>query len=869
MKIKKISFLALFTIIIFSTRNGYAQENLTFTVNGETFTMIFVEGGSFIMGCTPEQGNCYEGERPTHKVTLTDFYMGEFEVTQKFWHVIMGTNLREQWLANEMHKEGGGYIVTASKKIDGVVIPGQVLFTADERSKTISLYGEGENYPIYFINYVDCEQFCNRLNQLLADQLPEGYKFRIPTEAQWEYAARGGKMSRNYTFSGSNNIDEVAWYDTNSEEKTREVGKRIKNELGIYDMSGNVWEWCRDRYNANYYSRSAFINPLGSEKGNEYVLRGGSWNQKDWSCRIATRHKAEPIAYTNNYGFRLALEHPSKLSNSGFSGHPGNILIPHITAGENITFTANDVGFDMIFVEGGTFVMGCDFEQNKHSTSVVFVCDSTEAPIHKVKLSNYYLGKFEVTQKLWNAVMGTTIQQQRDLANVNWKIYNEGDLYPMYYVSYEECEKFCEQLNKTLHNQLPENYCFILPTEAQWEYAARGGSKNKNYIFSGSHNINKVAWWEGNSEKGISEVGRKFSNDLGIYDMSGNVWEWCRDWFDPDYYSYGSTTNPQGALFGTQRILRGGAWNNKEWHSRITTRFYNEPRVRSANLGFRIALMPAKDFFDVKSLKNAVQQVSSRNSSANNYNFKIHDIYFEMVFVEGGTFTMGCTSDPNDCFANEEPTHSVTLSDYYIGKYQVTQQLWTKVMGTSVRQQRNFLDSTSTLSLYGEGDFYPMYYINYKDCEEFCDKLNQELSNLLPEGYKFALPTEAQWEYAARGGKKSKGYIYSGSDNLTKVAWFEENSEDQTREIGRQKKNELGIYEMSGNLWEWCRDWFDGEYYNYSPSVNPTGPAHGYVRALRGGSWRSIPQGCRVSCRFATSPNERASNCGLRIVLVK
>jgi formylglycine-generating enzyme required for sulfatase activity len=375
-----------------------------------------------------------------------------------------------------------------------------------------------------------------------------------------------------------------------------------------------------------------------------------------------------------------------------------------------------------------------------------------------------------------------------------------------------------------------------------------------------------VAWWEGNSEQTTRKVGLKSNNELGFYDMSGNVWEWCRDWFAGDYYNYSSVTNPQGPLSGTQRVLRGGSWNLGEWHNHLTTtRYFYEPTRCAANVGFRIALQPAKEFFDVKSIKEAVKKMSPKFTSAKNRNFSIDEISFEMVFVDGGTFTMGCTSYSKDCFHNEKPAHTVILSDFYIGKWQVTQQLWTKVMGTTVQQQRNLGNPEWELS--GEGDLLPMYYINYKECEEFCEKLNHLLSKRLPEGYKFALPTEAQWEYAARGGKKSKNFTYSGGNDIGKVAWYEGNTKEQVREVATKKKNELGIYDMSGNIWEWCKDWFG--YYSAGIKSNPTGPKSGYYRILRGGSWRGSAQGGSVSYRFANKPDERTRSYGLRLVLVK
>jgi len=173
------------------------------------------------------------------------------------------------------------------------------------------------------------------------------------------------------------------------------------------------------------------------------------------------------------------------------------------------------------------------------------------------------------------------------------------------------------------------------------------------------------------------------------------------------------------------------------------------------------------------------------------------------------------------------------------------------------------------LELCGEGDYYPIYYINYEECEQFCEKLNQLLYKQLPQGYEFSLPTEAQWEYAARGGKKSKNYTYSGSNDITKVAWYNDNCNETIHEIGAKNKNELGIYDMCGNLWEWCGDWFNLDYYRQSPSTDPTGPDYGYYRILRGGSWRSTAQGCRVSFRYIRPPNERGDNYGFRLALTK
>ena len=223
-----------------------------------------------------------------------------------------------------------------------------------------------------------------------------------------------------------------------------------------------------------------------------------------------------------------------------------------------------------------------------------------------------------------------------------------------------------------------------------------------------------------------------------------------------------------------------------------------------------------------------------------------YGISIDMVRVEAGTFTMGATAEMKNTEDSEKPTHRVTLTnDYYIGKYEVTQALWQAVMG----------DDPS----YFKGDNLPVEAVTWDDCQEFIGKLNRIT------GKTFRLPTEAEWEYAARGGNKSRGYQYSGSNNPSNVAWYDDNSGDKTHAVGTKQPNELGIYDMSGNVWEWCQDWY--ETYSSSSQVNPTGANSGSCRVVRGVSWYNNARNCRLSLRGSNTPDFRSSNLGLRLVL--
>lgn len=231
-----------------------SSETKNYTVNGVTFTMISVQGGTFQMGATSEQQNPDDDGKPVHTVTLSDYSIGETEVTQELWMAVMGSN---------------------------------------------PSYFSGTNLPVEFVSWNYCQDFIKKLNGLT------GANFRLPTEAEWEYAARGGNKSRQTQYAGSNNIDEVAWYINNSGSKTHAVKTKQPNELGLYDMSGNVWEWCQDWYGS--YSNSSQTNPKGPSSGSDRVRRGGSWGSLARTCRTAIRFYDTPTYRSSHLGLRLAL----------------------------------------------------------------------------------------------------------------------------------------------------------------------------------------------------------------------------------------------------------------------------------------------------------------------------------------------------------------------------------------------------------------------------------------------------------------------------------------------------------------------------------------------------------------------------------
>ncbi len=512
------------------------DESVTFSVTAEnsnylivplgsgvTMEMVWVDPGTFNMGSPEDELGRFKDEAQ-HEVTLTHgFWIGRYEVTQAQYDAQMGSN----------------------------------------RSKF-----KGADLPVEHVSWYDATNFCARLtaHEKSAGRLPEGYSYTLPTEAQWEYACRAGTKTALNSGKDLSNVnecsemDEVGWYQYNSNNTTHQVGQKLPNAWGLYDMHGNVREWCWDWYE-NDYPLTVPVDPVGPGVGEYRVLRGGDWDKTAQNCRSAYRTYSNPsVEDWDDVGFRVVLSYTP------------NITVP----------LAEGVDLEMIRIAHGNFEMGSPRDElGRHDNETQ----------HKVTLTrDYWLGKLEVTQAQYQAVMGTNPSEF------------PGANLPVETVSWNDAMDFCAQLtaNEKAAGRLPSGYEYTLPTEAQWEYACR--AETKTALNSGKNltskdecpnmdecpEMDEVGWYWYNSGNKTHSVGQKQSNAWGLYDMHGNVFEWCLDWYG-DYPS-SAVVDPTGPDTGTYRVIRGGSWSNNAGDCRSAYRSYNA--IGSWNKGgFRVALV--------------------------------------------------------------------------------------------------------------------------------------------------------------------------------------------------------------------------------------------------------------------------------------
>jgi formylglycine-generating enzyme required for sulfatase activity len=516
----------------------------------------------------------------------------------------------------------------------------------------------------------------------------------------------------------------------------------------------------------------------------------------------------------------------------------------------------------MRWIQPGEFMMGSpEGEEGRWSD---------ESPAHSVKLTQgYWMADSQVTQELWMAV-------GRGENPSDFK----GESNPVENVSWEDCQAWFEKLREHHESLQPS-----LPTEAQWEHACRAGSPSAYCFGDDPRELPKYGWFGENTESKTHPVKQLQPNGWGLYDMHGNVWEWCSDWWGD--YPASAQSDPTGPAKGTARVLRGGSWNYPARLLRSACRFRLDPGYRYNYLGFRLlssalgaepserAMLPVAEQGTERARPVQVRvkdQETSRTDRfwrsgtkptwVSDYGSDTYGLWCEfqvprrdgdgmvaqrMRWIKPGEFLMGSPEGEEGRWDNESPQHPVKLTQgYWMADSQVAQELWMAV-GRG-KNPSNF-----------KGESNPVENVSWEDCQAWFEKLRAHHESL-----QLSLPTEAQWEYACRAGSTSAYCFGDDPTELPKYGWFGENSERKTHPVKQLQPNGWGLYDMHGNVWEWCSDW-RGDY-DASAQTDPTGYRNGPLRVIRGGSWGIPARYLRSACRFRDAPGRRDLNLGFRLL---
>ncbi|MCD4784043.1 MAG: SUMF1/EgtB/PvdO family nonheme iron enzyme [Candidatus Eremiobacteraeota bacterium] len=527
-------------------------------------------------------------------------------------------------------------------------------------------------------------------------------------------------------------------------------------------------------------------------------------------------------------------------------------------------------GAKMILIPAGEFIMGAN-ESDKDA-------DESEKPRHKGHLDAFYIYKFEVTNRQFRKFVDDTGYK----AEGNWeKWITPGTWdYPVIMVSWNDASAYCRWAGVKL------------PTEAQWEKAARGtdgriypwGNKWNPKLCNNKNTPKEIIRGKARmlyNKTGITPGGMfpDGKSPYGVMDMAGNVQEWCRDWFDEEYYKKSPKKNPGGPSRGTDKVLRGGSFYQEIETCRATYREDNFPEGNDTDYGFRCVWQPGTPFPSPSPVLVKKTEIPVRPSAKVmpvssplptpdisklkkiKKNQKDSAI---MILIPGGKFTMGASPLDHDARWEEKPAHKVYLTPYYIYKYEVT-----------FKQFAEFVKETG-YKAEGEWKKYynektknsPVVYITWNDARGYCKWAGAKL------------PTEAQWEFAARG---KDGRIYPWGNKWDKNICNNYELEDKSLKKKRYiiydnmgitpagtfpgDKSLFGVMDMGGNVIEWCRDWFDQHYYSKSPQINPGGPPTGSQRSMRGGGWGQPRQVCRSTYRDRERPPDVDGDFGFRCVV--
>jgi formylglycine-generating enzyme required for sulfatase activity len=552
--------------------SGEPPQQIT---NSIGMKLVLIPAGEFLMGSAKaDDPDALDDEQPRHRVRITrPFYLGTTEVTQGQYRAVMGA--------------------------------------------TPSLFKGSDDLPVDNVSWSDAVAFCDKLNAMEIGSL-EGAIYRLPTEAEWEYACRAGSTTRYSFGDNAAYLGDFAWYDDNSRGKTHPVGQKRPNGFNLYDTHGNVYEWCQDGYKADYYRESPAADPPGASGASGRVIRGGGWIDNPQHARSAVRNGVALENRLRSLGFRLARARvqPDPLPPASAAPVPPRAASPPVVLAEppktvhaepGLAAAAptpvavapdkpavlrpvpreptpepveppkqitNSIGMKLVLIPAGEFLMGSAKADD-------FSAQDDEQPRHRVRITRpFYLGTTEVTQGQYRAVTGQTPSS-----------FKGSDDLPVDNVSWSHAVAFCDKLNDRERGSLG-GAIYRLPTEAEWEYACRAGSTtlyssgDPGYITA---SLDSSAWYSINSGSKTQPVGRKRPNAFNLFDMHGNVWEWSQDGYKAGYYQESPAADPPGPSGASDRVIRGGSCGRGPQEARSANRDWFTPGLRSDYLGFRIA----------------------------------------------------------------------------------------------------------------------------------------------------------------------------------------------------------------------------------------------------------------------------------------
>ena len=604
---------------------------------------VLIPPGEFTMGSTQQVieaaiqvvdesygGDAYwkehfRGEAPQHKVILTQpIFLGVHEVTQAQYEQVMAQN--------PSHFAAAGAGKDTVVGLDTTIHPVETVSWNDAAEFCAKLSEQEKLKPFYLRNGENVTTL-------------EGTGYRLPTEAQWEFACRAGTTAKFWTGDSELSLAEVAWFSANSGNRTHAVAELRANSLGLFDIHGNVWEWVQDWWEPTYYAQfeeQPALNPAGaSSNGSQRVLRGGHWYYPGAFCRASTRLTRDSSSRDHTIGFRVALpveaakaaiaERTPQPANATatWSGWPTDSPAPAIAPFDAAQAKAhqaawaahlgvpveyeNSIGMKFVLIPPGEFLMGSTPEE--FEAALVAAGEDeywkehirSEAPQHQVILTQpIYLGVHEVTQVQFEKIIGQNPSHFAATgAGKEAVVGLDTTNHPVEMVSWNDAAEFCAKLSE--HEKLkPFNFRsgetaanlegtgYRLPTEAQWEFACRAGTTTRYWIGDTDETLPAAGWFNANSGGRTHAVGELTANPLGLFDIHGNVWEWVQDWWEPTYYGQFQekpTLDPGGlASDGVRRVTRGGRWDNIASNCRASDRCGFVPPYRTSHIGFRVAL---------------------------------------------------------------------------------------------------------------------------------------------------------------------------------------------------------------------------------------------------------------------------------------